>query len=226
MVQLPLTTRGKECIADSIETQCSHVSPHDIAHINSIEEETDQPPGGLAKLFERVLKTRLSNHLFGKGLIIDEQFGFRPAHSCPQQVRLVEYVMEGFKINKTVAVFDVAKAFDRVWHAGLSRSSARLRPSPPVPRTPTTPRPTSGVQLALSLMIPRSFLGVGLGIIFRHLPAIDELGQWFRKWRIEVNPISRQLYNSSIARIGLNLLSTGTPQPQNVERENSVATVL
>ncbi|GBP73705.1 RNA-directed DNA polymerase from mobile element jockey [Eumeta japonica] len=29
-----------ECIADSIETQCSHVSPpQDIAHINSIEEE-------------------------------------------------------------------------------------------------------------------------------------------------------------------------------------------
>ncbi|GBP30474.1 RNA-directed DNA polymerase from mobile element jockey [Eumeta japonica] len=29
-----------ECLADSIETQCSHVSPpHDIAHINSIEEE-------------------------------------------------------------------------------------------------------------------------------------------------------------------------------------------
>ncbi|GBP87774.1 Probable RNA-directed DNA polymerase from transposon BS [Eumeta japonica] len=184
-----------ECIADSIETQCSHVSPpHGIAHINSIEEEvlqktslepkddltpvslskvqllvkslkTRKAPGldgvsnkaikcfsqpllgilvaifntclqtcyfpsvwkeaevigihkpgkprdlpasyrpisllsGLAKLFERVLKTRLSNHLFGKGLIIDEQFDFRP-YSCAQQVfRLVEYVMEGFKLNK------------------------------------------------------------------------------------------------------------------------------
>ncbi|GBP24336.1 hypothetical protein EVAR_9434_1 [Eumeta japonica] len=32
-----------ECIADSIETQCSHVSPpHDIARINSIEEEVLQ----------------------------------------------------------------------------------------------------------------------------------------------------------------------------------------
>ncbi|GBP71315.1 hypothetical protein EVAR_57699_1 [Eumeta japonica] len=29
-----------ECLADSIETQCSHASPpHDIAHINRIEEE-------------------------------------------------------------------------------------------------------------------------------------------------------------------------------------------
>ncbi|GBP91232.1 Probable RNA-directed DNA polymerase from transposon BS [Eumeta japonica] len=44
------------------------------------------------------------------------------AHSCPQQVfRLVEYVSEAFKTKqKTVAVFlDVAKAFDRVWHASL-----------------------------------------------------------------------------------------------------------
>ncbi|GBP46716.1 RNA-directed DNA polymerase from mobile element jockey [Eumeta japonica] len=47
---------------------------------------------------------------------------FRPHHSCPQQaLRLVEYISEGFeRKHKTVAVFfDVAKAFDRDWHAGL-----------------------------------------------------------------------------------------------------------
>ncbi|GBP93543.1 Probable RNA-directed DNA polymerase from transposon BS [Eumeta japonica] len=127
-----------ECLADSIETQCSHASPpHDIAHISRIEEEastsqettrpfcqlqTDQPPERSGQTFEKILKTRLSDHVLGKGLIIDEQFGFRPAHSCPQQVlRLVEYVSEGFETERsTVAVFfDVAKAFDRVWHAGL-----------------------------------------------------------------------------------------------------------
>ncbi|GBP67563.1 Probable RNA-directed DNA polymerase from transposon BS [Eumeta japonica] len=73
-------------------------------------------------MYEKILKTRLSDYLFGKGLIINEQFGFRPNHSCPQQaLRLVEYITEGFKTKKrTVAVFfDVAKAFDRVWHAGL-----------------------------------------------------------------------------------------------------------
>ncbi|GBP51834.1 Probable RNA-directed DNA polymerase from transposon BS [Eumeta japonica] len=278
-----------ECIADSIETRCSHVSPpHDLAHINSIEEEvlqktflepkddltpvslsevqllvkslkTRKAPGldgvsnkaikcfsqpllsllvaifnaclqnyyfpsvwkeaevigihkpgkprdllasyrpisllsGLAKLFETVLKTRLSNHLFGKGLIIDEQFGFRPAHSCPQQIlRLVEYVTEGFKTKqKTVAVFfDVAKTFDRVWNAGLSRSSARLRPSPSCTAyTNDIPRPTSGVQLALFADDTALFFRSRTRrSIFRHLPkAIDELGQWFRKWRIEVNP--------------------------------------
>ncbi|GBP19479.1 Probable RNA-directed DNA polymerase from transposon BS [Eumeta japonica] len=77
---------------------------------------------GLGKLFEKVLKSRLSDHLLGNGLIINEQFGFRPNHSCPQQaLRLVEHISEGFKRKrKTVAVFfDVAKAFDKVWHAGL-----------------------------------------------------------------------------------------------------------
>ncbi|GBP11871.1 Probable RNA-directed DNA polymerase from transposon BS [Eumeta japonica] len=89
----------------------------------------------LGKLFEKTIKTRLSEHLIGKGLIINKQFGFRPNHSCPQQVhRLVEHISEGFKKKrKTVAVFfDVAKAFDR--------------------------------------------------------RAIDELTRWLRLWRIKVNP--------------------------------------
>ncbi|GBP78989.1 Probable RNA-directed DNA polymerase from transposon BS [Eumeta japonica] len=71
---------------------------------------------GLGKMYEKILKTRLSEYLYGKGLIINEQFGFRQNHSCPQQaLRLVEYITEGFKTKKrTVAVFlDVAKAFDR-----------------------------------------------------------------------------------------------------------------
>ncbi|GBP44254.1 Probable RNA-directed DNA polymerase from transposon X-element [Eumeta japonica] len=187
----------------------------------------------LAKLFERVLKTRLSTHVFGKGLIFDEQFGFRPVHSCPQQVlRLVEYVSEGFKTKQeTVAVFfDVAKAFDRVWHAGLvyklyslqvpdrlmliiqnflsnrnftfrhkrTHSTRRLIKAG-VPQgsalspllhsayTNDIPRPTSGVQLALFADDTALFFRSRTRrSIFRHLPrAIDELGQWFRKWRIE-----------------------------------------
>ncbi|GBP35520.1 Probable RNA-directed DNA polymerase from transposon X-element [Eumeta japonica] len=40
---------------------------------------------GLGKLFEKVLKTQHNNHLLGNGLIINEQFGFRPNHSYPQQ---------------------------------------------------------------------------------------------------------------------------------------------
>ncbi|GBP26799.1 Probable RNA-directed DNA polymerase from transposon X-element [Eumeta japonica] len=72
----------------------------------------------LDKLYEKILETRLSNHLLNKGLIINAQSGFRPQHSRPQQdLRLVEHISEGFKRkHKTVAViFDVAKAIDRVW---------------------------------------------------------------------------------------------------------------
>ncbi|GBP76715.1 Probable RNA-directed DNA polymerase from transposon BS [Eumeta japonica] len=238
-----------ECLADSIETQCSHASPpYDIAHISRIEEEvlkktslepkddlapvslseiqtlvkslnTRKAPGldgisnkaikcfsipllsllvaifkacikncyfppawkeaevigihkpgkprdlpasyrpisllsGLCKLFEKILKTRLSNRLLGKGLIIDEQFGFRPAHSCLKQVlHLVEYVSESFETERsTVAVFfDVAKAFDRqtdISHLGMSAltgqdvlSEQEFLKAPPlssaVPRTQT-----------------------------------------------------------------------------------------
>ncbi|GBP47450.1 Probable RNA-directed DNA polymerase from transposon BS [Eumeta japonica] len=144
---------------------------------------------GLGKLFEKILKTRLSDHLLGKGLIIDEQFGFRPAHSCPQQVlRLVEYVSEGFETERsTVAVFfDVAKAFDR------SRSSSRLHSLPAVLRvhkryTATVVwRPTRVFADDTAL-----FTEVGIGAPDSPSSlqrAIDELGQWFRKWRIEVNP--------------------------------------
>ncbi|GBP40310.1 hypothetical protein EVAR_86456_1 [Eumeta japonica] len=41
-----------ECLADSIETQCSHASPHDIAHISRIEEEVLQkPPSNLKTIW-------------------------------------------------------------------------------------------------------------------------------------------------------------------------------
>ncbi|GBP36003.1 Probable RNA-directed DNA polymerase from transposon BS [Eumeta japonica] len=77
-------------------------------------------PGNLPASYRPI--SLLSEHLIGKGFIINEQFGFLPNHSCYQQdLRLVEYITEGFKTKKkNVAVFlDVAEAFDRVWHAGL-----------------------------------------------------------------------------------------------------------
>ncbi|GBP71469.1 Probable RNA-directed DNA polymerase from transposon X-element [Eumeta japonica] len=86
---------------------------------------------GLGILFEKTLKTRLSDHLLGKGLIIDEQFGFHPVYSCPQRVlHLVEYASEDFKLKKqTVAVFfDVAKAFDKITDTSHPDMSALTRP--------------------------------------------------------------------------------------------------
>ncbi|GBP28380.1 Probable RNA-directed DNA polymerase from transposon X-element [Eumeta japonica] len=174
--------------------------------------QTDQPPERSGQTFENILKTRLSDHLLGKGLIIDEQFGFRPAHSCPQQVlRLVEYVSEGFEIERsTIAVFfDVAKAFYRqtdISHLGMSAltrqdvlSEQEFLKAPPslpccTPRTQTIyhDRRRLASNSHYSRTIPHSFTEVGIGAPDSPSSplqrAIDELGQWFRKWRIEVNP--------------------------------------
>ncbi|GBP09545.1 Probable RNA-directed DNA polymerase from transposon BS [Eumeta japonica] len=229
----PSTTREvAECIADSIETQCSRL-PHDTAHISRIEEgffktslepkddltpvslsevqllvrslKTRKAPGldgvtwkeaevigihkpgkprdlpasyrpisllsGLAKLFERVLKTRLSKHLFGKGLIIDEQFGFRPAHVHSKHER--------------------THSTRRLIRAGVPQGSA-LSPLLYSAYTNDIPRPSSGVQLALfaddTALFYKCRNRSTLSTILRLQRAIDELGQWFRLWRIEVNP--------------------------------------
>lgn len=76
----------------------------------------------LGKVCERIVQTRLQRSVQDLNLIQDEQFGFRPKHSTVHQVlRLVEYVTDGFNRKQSTAAvfFDVAKAFDKVWHEGL-----------------------------------------------------------------------------------------------------------
>ncbi|GBP19987.1 RNA-directed DNA polymerase from mobile element jockey [Eumeta japonica] len=65
-----------------------------------------------------------------------------------------------------------------------------------------------------SRMIPRSFMKVGIGAPDSPSSpqrAIDELGQWFRKWRIEVNPTNQQPYNSSMVRLESTHCRQNTP---------------
>ncbi|GBP22707.1 hypothetical protein EVAR_13988_1 [Eumeta japonica] len=135
-----------------------------------------------------------------------------------QVLRLVEYVSEGFETERsTVAVFfDVAKAFDRqtdISHVGMSALTRQdvlseqefLKAPPFLPCSAYTndiPRPSSfSVQLALFADDTALFTEVGIGAPDSPSSlqrAIDELGQWFRKWRIEVNPTNQQPYNSSM----------------------------
>ncbi|GBP71639.1 hypothetical protein EVAR_53122_1 [Eumeta japonica] len=106
--------------------------------------ETSRPPAsyrpisllsGLGKLFERSLKTHLSDHLLGKGLIIDEHFNFRPVLSCPQQVlRLVEY--------------ECAYSTRRLIRAGVPQGSS-FSPLLYSAYTNDILRPSSGVQRVL-----------------------------------------------------------------------------
>jgi hypothetical protein len=75
----------------------------------------------IGKLFEKILLSRILHEVSGRGLLRDEQFGFRPKHSTALQLtRLVERVSRNFDEKMlTGAVFlDVAKAFDTVWVDG------------------------------------------------------------------------------------------------------------
>jgi hypothetical protein len=76
----------------------------------------------VGKLIEKILLTRILREVNERGLLRDEQFGFRPKHSTTLQLaRLVQRVNRNFDERRlTGAVFlDVAKAFDTVWVKGL-----------------------------------------------------------------------------------------------------------
>ena len=76
----------------------------------------------VGKLFEKILLDRILHKVSKRGLMRDEQFGFRPRHTTSLHlVRLVERITRNLGEKKlTVAVFlYVAKAFVTVWIHGL-----------------------------------------------------------------------------------------------------------
>jgi hypothetical protein len=76
----------------------------------------------IGKLFKKILLARILKEVSERGLLRDEQFGFRPKHSTSLQLaRLVERVTRNFGEKRlTDAIFlDVAKAFGTVWVDGL-----------------------------------------------------------------------------------------------------------
>jgi len=71
----------------------------------------------IGKLLEKILLARILHDVSKRGLMRDEQFGFRPRHSTSLQLaRLVERITSNFGEKRlTGAVFlDVAEAFDTV----------------------------------------------------------------------------------------------------------------
>ena len=76
----------------------------------------------ISKSFEKILLARILLEVSVRGLMRDEQFGFRPRQSTSLQLAcLVERITRNFGEKRlTGAVFlDVAKAFDTVWIDGL-----------------------------------------------------------------------------------------------------------
>ena len=72
----------------------------------------------IGKLLEKIQLTRILHEVSERGLMRDEQFGFRSRHSTSlQRARLVERMNWNFGEKRpTAAIFlDVSKAFDTVW---------------------------------------------------------------------------------------------------------------
>jgi len=76
----------------------------------------------IGKLFEKILLVRILQVVNERGLLRDEQFGFRPNHrTLLQQALPVERITRNFGENglNGAVTLDVAKAFDTFWIDGL-----------------------------------------------------------------------------------------------------------
>jgi exonuclease III len=76
----------------------------------------------IARLYERLVLARLQKHLKDNKILIMNQSGFRKERQTKDNILvLIQRAQEGFnRDEKSLAVFfDVAAAFDKVWHEGL-----------------------------------------------------------------------------------------------------------
>ena len=82
------------------------------------------------KVFEKLVKNRIVDHLEKCGLFFDFQYGFRSSRSTADLLTVVsDRIVRAFnKSGATGAVaLDMSKAFDRVWHAGLLHNGKSYR---------------------------------------------------------------------------------------------------
>ena len=76
----------------------------------------------IARLFERIILNRLQEHLSRNNIIIAQQSGFRKCRQTKDNlITLAQKAQEALNIGeKQVNIFfDIASAFDKVWHHGL-----------------------------------------------------------------------------------------------------------
>ena len=76
----------------------------------------------IGKVVERVLRDRLYKILEERGVIVKEQSGFRSRRGATDNlIFFTQKIAEATSRRKKVCgiFFDIAKAFDKVWHAGL-----------------------------------------------------------------------------------------------------------
>ena len=83
----------------------------------------------LSKLFEKSIQSRLLFFTDENGVLPEEQFGFRKGRSTIHQLtRVTNIIQQNKSMSKTtaMALLDIEKAFDNVWHDGLVYKLHRL----------------------------------------------------------------------------------------------------
>jgi hypothetical protein len=84
----------------------------------------------IARLFERLILSRLHKHMKSNNILVKNQSGFRKNRQTKDNLLfLTQKAQEGFNEDKkTLAVFfDVAAAFDKVWHLGVIYKLIQLK---------------------------------------------------------------------------------------------------
>jgi hypothetical protein len=104
-----------------------------VAIVQMISKKSDDPTNiknfrpisitlCIARLFERILLGRLQSHLKRNNIIIEQQSGFRRHRQTKDNLlALIQKSLEATSMGKKVNAifFDIASAFDKVWHKGL-----------------------------------------------------------------------------------------------------------
>lgn len=76
----------------------------------------------IGKILEKLLLSRIQQHTETNNIIPEEQFGFRKQHSTTHQTKRISSMIKKNKrlrLSTGLILFDIEKAFDSVWHAGL-----------------------------------------------------------------------------------------------------------
>lgn len=76
----------------------------------------------ISKLFEKIILNRMMDHINQHSIFAAEQFGFRHGHSTTHQLlRVTNFIRQNKSdgYSTGVALLDIEKAFDSVWHEGL-----------------------------------------------------------------------------------------------------------
>ena len=69
-------------------------------------------------MFQKVVNNRIGDHLEKCGLFSDFQYGCRSSQSTADLLTVLSGRIARSGSTRAAA-FDISKAFDRVWHAGL-----------------------------------------------------------------------------------------------------------